>query len=252
MKNNLLFLLLLIIQFSFSQTEIVVNGQVFDTDKKPVSGIEIINLVNEKSTISDKLGNFLILAKPDDMLVFSANEFDYKRKSLDQKDINENCLMIELAEHAVQLKNVVVYNYSKINAVSLGIISANVKSYAPAERRLLASNSLNALANTDGTTGGSISADPIFNFLSGRSKELKKQLEIEHKEKMLTRLKTLFINDFYVIKLKIKPDYIKAFQYYVIEDDDFISFTNANNRTAIGFRIIQLSEDFNKLQKNDK
>ena len=238
-------------QFIFSQSGKIIHGEI-SCESNPVQGIEIINLVSEKSAFSDQNGMFSISVNPEDMLVFCSDRYDYKRKFIEQEDINENCLIIKLTKKAIQLDAVVVYNYSKINAVSLGIVSANVKSYSPAERRLLTSNSSNLKGNTDGTTGGSFSADPLFNMFSGRTKSLRIQLEIEHKEKLLDRLNAMFMNSFYEDKLKINKDYIKAFQFYIVEDKDFVNYVNANDKTAYNFRIIQLAEDFNKLQSNEK
>ena len=251
MRNKIILFLLFGIHSSFSQNEILIIGKIYD-DQFTVQGIQVINLVNEKSTVSDQNGNFYILAKTGDMLVFCSNIYDYKRKFLEQEDINNNCLIIKLSKKAEQLKEVIVYNYSKINAVSLGIVGANIKSYSPAERRILAANSADLKGNTNGTTGGSISADPIFNMFSGRTKSLKMQLEIEHKEKILSRLDIMFMKSFFVEKLKIDKDYVKAFQYYVVEDKDFVDFIDNNNKTAIHFRIIQLAEEYNKLQINEK
>ena len=238
-------------QILFSQSDLLVHGQIL-SNKKAVANIQIVNLVNEKSCVSDQNGNFEILAKTDDMLVFLSNEYDYKRKSLDIKDINDNCLIVDLFKKAIQLNEVVIYNYSKINAVALGIIPANTKSYSPAERRLLASNGLSLARNIDGTTGGSLSADPIFNKLSSRTKQLKQQLDVEQKEKMLVRLNLLYMNNFYSDKLKINQELIKAFQFYIIEDEDFKIYFDTNNKSSMHFRIIQLSEEFHQLQQTGK
>ena len=65
------------------------------------------------------------------------------------------------------------------------------------------------------------------------------QLDIENKEKLLERLNAMFMNSFYADKLKINPDYIKAFRFYIVEDKDFVDYVNAKNKTAINFRIFQ-------------
>jgi hypothetical protein len=64
-KNNtqLLFLFLLT-QIVFGQTvgEKLIHGKIL-ADSATVEGIEVINLVNEKSTTTNKNGEFFILAK---------------------------------------------------------------------------------------------------------------------------------------------------------------------------------------------
>ena len=75
---NTFFLGMMILNSSivFSQNEKSIAGKIIvDNTKK--SGVRIINLVNQKEAISDVEGNFSILAKPDDLLVFSAEFLDY-------------------------------------------------------------------------------------------------------------------------------------------------------------------------------
>ncbi|MBC7643464.1 MAG: carboxypeptidase-like regulatory domain-containing protein, partial [Flavobacterium sp.] len=99
--------LFLIFQFSFSQNEKPINGTVI-CNRKPVSGIQITNLVNEKSSITNENGGFSILAKPDDMLVFTSNGYDYKRKTLESEDFENKNFIIILTKRIEQLDEVIV------------------------------------------------------------------------------------------------------------------------------------------------
>jgi len=66
-----LFVFGLFCQIVFSQTvaEKLIHGKII-VASGTVEGVAVINLVNEKSTVSDNNGDFYIFAKSEDLLVF--------------------------------------------------------------------------------------------------------------------------------------------------------------------------------------
>lgn len=73
------------------------------------------------------------------------------------------------------LKEIEVIEYKNINPVALGIVPANQKTYTPAERKLYT-------ATGGGNRYGlstSVSLDGIINGISGRTKMLKKEVQVE-------------------------------------------------------------------------
>ncbi len=234
MNKFFFFILLICSQFSFAQSEKIISGKII-CENKIVFGVQITNLVNEKSTISDVNGDFSILAKAEDMLVFTSQNYDYKRKFLEKDDINSNNLIIVLTKKAEQLDEVVV-SKAKANPFDEGIYDKNIKTYTPAERRLQEAKS------------GMIT--PLINLISGRTEKLKKQLEIERSEKRLEKISYLYEDDFYTKKLKINLDLIKAFQYFVVDDEKLTGYLKVKNKSLIKFRMVELAQEFNKLQKS--
>ena len=73
MKNNFALICFLVFQITFAQ-EKMLHGKIV-ADGNFVEGINVVNLVNEKSTLTDSKGEFQILAKEDDLLVFSSMNF---------------------------------------------------------------------------------------------------------------------------------------------------------------------------------
>jgi hypothetical protein len=236
-KNNYLFFMLFyVVQLTFSQNEKLVHGKIL-SQNNPALGIQVLNLVTEKSTISNAYGEFSILAKAEDMLVFISVNYDYKRKFLDQSDIDNGNLMIDLIKKPEQLDEVVV-SKSKIDAVNLGIVSANQKTYTPAERKLY--------------TAKSGVLDPLINLISGRTAMLKKEIVVEKNEIALAKVSNLFEDEYYTKKLKIDSDLIKSFQYFMIEDNDFAKALKSKNKTMMKFIMSKLAVNFNQLQANEK
>lgn len=201
-----------------------------------VEGITVINLVNEKSTVSNS--NFYILAKAEDLLVFSSVNLEYHRKIIEKNDLKLDVLLIKMIPKTTELKEVIVNKHPEINAVSLGISPKGVKHYTPAERKLFT-------ANSD-------PVDIVLNLMSGRTAMLKKGIEVEKKEHLLAKMDVLFKEEYYTKTLKIPVDYIKGFQYYCVEDTNFAAALKSKNKTMTEFLMGELAGKYNEIIANEK
>lgn len=245
---NKLFFLLFICQLTFAQTagEKILHGKII-VESRSTAGVTVINLINEKTTVSDSNGEFYILAKAEDLLVFSSVNLEYHRKIIDEDDLKLDVLIVKMIAKVTELKEVIVNNNPDINAVSLGISPKGIKKYSPAERRLKTATSLNATATVGNMAGGSMSLDPLLNYLSGRTEMLKKELEVEKKERLLIIFEALYKEDYFHKVLKISTDYIKGFQYYCIEDPSFAEVLKTKNKTKIELLMIPLAIKYNEI-----
>lgn len=248
-KSTFPIFLFFVSQFVFSQSEKLLYGKISIKDATP-QGVHIINLMNEKETVSDSQGAFSIEAKPDDLLVFSANHLDYMRKIIEISDYETAVLVIEMTSKINELDEVEVKNYSHINAENLGITDG-VKTYTPAERKLKTAGDFKPI-HLLSILGGCLDVDPILNAINGRTKRLKEEIKIEKKEKYLSKLEDLYEQDFYTEKLKINADYVDGFKYYLIDNDAFIVVLDRSNEAQISFLMSQLSVEYNNLISNDK
>jgi hypothetical protein len=230
-----------------AQTEIKgkisVNGKVGE-------GVHILNLVSEKATISNESGHFSIIVSEDDMLVFSAVHLNYWRKSISKNDIKKGYIIIEMTIKEQKLDEVVLTGYSKINAQDLGIIDYKPKSYTPAERRFRPAQ----LKTVDIVNFNSIifPLDPLLYLVTGKTKQLKKELQVEIKEMRLEQLKELFEDYYFVNNLKIPTEYIVSFQYYVIHDEQAMQSMSMKDEIVLAFRMASLANNFlNYLANNE-
>lgn len=221
---------------------------VSDVDLKD---IYIINLRTEATTNTESEGFFTIKAAVGDTLMFSAIQIKGKKVVLSAKDFQTDLVLIPLEPMINRLDEVIVKQYKNINAVALGIIPAKAKQYTPAERKLQTASGDGFDENTDGTSGGSVGLDPLFNWMSGRTTLLKKELEVERKESLLQRLEAQFGVDYFVQKLKIPADYVKAFWYFVVEDARFVRAFKAKNSVMTKFVLSELAVKYLELQKTE-
>jgi hypothetical protein len=224
----------------------ILNGKI-TANSMDLEGVYVINLKTEKSTITEKEGYFAINAIPGDSLLFSAVHLKGIRICLKQEDFQKELFLVKMEPMITYLKEVVVRRYDNINAFSLGIISRGKKSYTPAERKLYTATSLSPTASVSGMAGGSISADPLINWMSGRTKMLKKELEVENKEFCLLQLENMFDKNYFAYHLKIPLEYIKGFKYYIVENERFTTLLKSKNKTNIEFAMITLAEKYNEI-----
>ncbi|QLC66074.1 carboxypeptidase-like regulatory domain-containing protein [Flavobacterium sp. LPB0248] len=232
--------------WSQSQDRSIFNGKVV-SNTSDLEGIHVINAQTEETVTTNALGSFSISAKPDDVLVFSSISFKEKRVLLKQEDFSNLNFSVNLNMIMYQLQEVVVKRYDNINAENLGIIPSGQKKYTAAERKLQTATALNATANGGTMAGGSISADPLLNFFSGRTAMLKKEVAVEKKEFFMRLLENMFSLEHFVDRLKIPADYVKGFEYYAIENDKFTVILNSKNKTSTEFLLGELAVKYKEM-----
>jgi hypothetical protein len=229
MNRFFLYLIVSILTTLSSYGQNTIYG-VVKVENASAEGIHITNLVSEKATITNGKGEFWLDVKEDDLLVFSAVHLNYWRKSISANDIKIGKIEVIMTAKVSELQEVVVTEYTKINAQDLGIINYKPVSYTPAERRL--------------RTATSGILDPLLNWISGRTKRLKKDIGIEQKEFMLVWLDDNFDNVVFTDTFKIPKEYVEGFKFYVVEDIDLAQAIQAKNKTRVTFLLGEIAQEF--------
>ncbi|NRT11831.1 hypothetical protein [Flavobacterium sp. 14A] len=206
-------------------------------DSDYIGQVNIVNQTLNLSTTSNEVGQFNIAVKEGDLLVFTAVNLVTLRKYISKEDFLSGSILVEAKYNSIALDEVVIKE-SSITAESLGIIPVGQKKYTQAERKLYTA-----------TSGGGI--DGLLNAMSGRKTMLKKVVVIEKKQAAYDRLIYIFEDDFYTDKLKIATDYISGFQYYCVEDDEFVAAIDSKNKTLIKFLIVILAEKYKKINTDE-
>ena len=244
---NKILILLFIYQLTFAQSTVekTLHGKI-SVASGNVEGVTIVNLVNEKSTISDSNGEFYILAKAQDLLVFSSVNIEYHRKIIEQEDLKSELIIIKMISKTTELKEVIVNNNPELNAVSLGISPKGIKHRTPMERKLYTAGDFKPI-HLLGILGGSLAVDPILNAINGRTAMIEKEIEVEKKERLLAIIDALYKKDYFAKTLKIPTDYIRGFQYYCIDDQIFAEVLKSKNKTKIELLIVPLAKKYNEI-----
>lgn len=229
-----------------NEERIIINGKI-TSNTHDMEGVYVVNAETENMVTTSADGTFSIKAKAGDMLVFSSIQFKENKTLLTPENFSDLNFTVKLSLVVHQLQEVIVRNYNNINAVSLGIIPQGQKSYTEAERKLHTATALNPTANAGTMAGGSISADPLLNFLSGRTAMLKKEVAVEKKEFFMKLLESMFTPDHFVNRLSIPAEYVKGFEYYAVDNDKFTVVLNSKNKTSTEFLLGELAVKYKEI-----
>lgn len=227
------------------------NGKVI-ADSNDLEGIYIINLKTDKATLTERGGYFSIDANVGDTLIFSAVQFKAIKIALSEIDFKKEILFVEMEPLIRVLDEVRVNEYKNINAVSLGIISPNTKHYTPAERKLKAAGEEPHWYSPLLIPLGGMSVDGLLNSISGRTTMLKKELVVEKKETLMDKISDYYDEKYFTETLKIPPDYVKGFLFYIVEDEKFVEAVNSKNKTMATFVMNELAVNYIALIKEEK
>ncbi len=115
------------------------------------------------------------------------------------------------------LDKVYISSKSKFNVVSLGIIKEETKPLTVYERKLYTAGDFKPI-HLLSILGGTLAVDPIINAISGRTKRMKKYIQIEKKEKNIMFLEDHF-TDYMRENLNIPEDSAGRFLNYLVEHE---------------------------------
>ena len=216
--------------WSQDRNEKLLQG-IIAADDALLSGIDVVNLGNEKVTVTSSKGEFSILAKADDILVFSSKSLEMRRLLIDEDDLKSGTITVNMYPKINELDEVIV----KKNAAEGVSIIPGQKQYTPAERKL--------------HTATSGLLDAPISWMSGRTAMLKKEVVVERKERILDKIGILYEDKYYIETLKVPEIYIDDFQRYIIEDKEFTAALKVKNRTMMLFLISKLAVNYNAIPK---
>ena len=231
------------------QKEIMLSGTVL-LNNKEIEDVFVKNENSNETTNSDANGRFTIKCQLGDILNFSSINTETKRKKITKSEYQSNSLIVTMTSKTIDLNEVIINN-NAITAEKIGIIPKNQKKYTPAERRLKTAGDFKPI-HLLSILGGTLPLDPIINKISGRTKRLKKELEIEKKERLFNRLKALYKDDFYFVNLKIPKIYVDAFRYFCIENQYLVSYLTSGNKQLLELLMSELAVTFNKNQSSEE
>ncbi|WP_244307340.1 carboxypeptidase-like regulatory domain-containing protein [Flavobacterium fluviatile] len=249
MKTNKAFLsLFLFIQISFGQTSFgskEIHGQIVAEDNL-IEEVNIINNTTQIATISDADGKFSITVKEGDVLVFSSMNLEAVKHRITAEDLVSNLLQIKMNAENNELKEVIVNENSNITAENLGIIPKGQKKYTPAERKLATAGDFKPV-DLLGILGGSLDVDPIINKINGRTKKLKKNVEVEKKERNVEKLGYLFEDTYFIDYLKIPSEYVRGFKFYIVESQYAGMLLEEKDKSKLTLLISELALKYKEI-----
>lgn len=231
--------LLLIFSFSFveAQERKIINGKVVSRSKR-LDGVYVSNISTGEALVTGKGGYFNMQVRENDTLMFSGALFIGYRHAIDDVDLKRDIMLIPLEPNELytELDEIVI---TKISSESLGLVPKGVKRYTPAERRLYTATS----------GSGLIPIDAVVNWISGRTKMLKKALVYEKQEMRKEKFLSIIPESKLLEDYSIPKDYLIGFAYYVATDDYMTSLLSASvpAKNTVETRTGELALEFLEL-----
>jgi hypothetical protein len=207
---------------------------------KELNEIYVLNSRSESTVVTDGKGDFSLFVKIGDTLKFSGLQVVTKKVTVTKNDISKIVLAVTLQPKVYELEEVKVNEYGHINAVSLGILDKPAKKYTVAERRVRTAEVFKWYSPLLIPFGG-MSVDGLINSISGRTAQLKKEVEIEQRELLIKKVENYFEEDYFTETLKIPAAYVNGFLFYVVEDEKFIQTASENNKSLMQFELGELA-----------
>ena len=234
MLKKLLFFFFIFPMFIFSQNDTLIKGKVV-SESNSLEGIHIFNISQKTGEITDARGYFNIKVKISDTLQFSAVHLKATQYIIKQNDLKEELIFVQMKSLISELDEITLTKYKNINAVSLGIVPANQKTYTPAERKVRTA-----------TTG---LLDPLINWASGRTKMLKNQVVVEGKEQLQAKTSDYFERKYFLETLNIPEEYVDGFLFYIVDNERYARAMKDKNKTMATFILSGLAVEYLKLKE---
>ncbi|MFT5846042.1 MAG: hypothetical protein ACI902_000079 [Psychroserpens sp.] len=222
------FLLLLFFSAEISAQTKDISGKIIASGD--VVGIHVINKTASKFTITNNQGEFVIPVKLNDTLIISGVQYVPKEILISDIIMQTRAVTINLEDNVNLLDEVVVGKIltgslmtdiensdvkRELNFYDLGIPGYTGPKKTQSERRLYEATS----------GGGLVPLNPLINWISGRTKRLKEQIEREELELAITEAKAKFS------KLIFEDDTFSAnmqneYFYFCGDDPEFIDISD--------------------------
>lgn len=247
MVKKLLFFFFIFPSFIFSQNDTLIKGKVV-SESNSLEGIHILNISQKTVEITDARGYFKMKVKLNDTLQFSAVHLEATKYIIKPNDFNKELIFVQMKSLISELDEITLTEYKNINAVSLGIIPANQKTYTPAERKLVTAEEFHWYSPLLIPLGG-MSVDGLINSVSGRTSMLKKELVVERKEQLQAKTSDFFERKYFVETLNIPDEYVDGFLFYIVENERYARAMRDRNKTMATFILSGLAVEYLKLKE---
>lgn len=172
----------------------------------------IHSLAQKKEALQDSIPvNDSILSKNRSTNLYSNSQFKDSLKT------NLSDTLRSVFGQVNTLDEVFIDSKSEFDAVSLGILKRKIKPPTPYERQLYTAGDFKPI-HLLAILGGTLPVDPIINAITGRTKKLKKYVNIEKKQSNFIFIEDHF-TEYMIENLMIEDEIIGRFINYLVENE---------------------------------
>lgn len=215
---------------------IPLEGTIIAKEEIDLEGINIFNISSNQGTVTDATGKFSISVTLNDTLSVSSIQIQNSTLIIGEEQMSSKKISINLSEKMNELATVtlrraltgyigtdasIIKTKEPITATSIGLPNADLKKIPKTQRLLSAASSS--------------PVDALYNMISGRTKMLKKQLELIKSTELTLGLLDKFPESYFTDALKIEKFKVYSFLFYCEDDPDYKKVMKGNSMEIIEF-----------------
>ncbi len=242
-----LFIFMFTSTISISQERQIIKGQLLNKDWG-LAGVLVININAERETKTDHNGNFNIICRLNDQIIFMKNNRKLHELIISDENLQDETLIIKINYYESMLDEVIIVNENKISAESLNIVPENQKKYTLAERKLYTAGDFKIIHLLN-LLGGSLDVDAIINKINGKSKKIKKLIVIEKKNTLFETIKTNFDIEEIIKTHSIPKELLNGFIYYCVEDENLKNTIESGDSIKTEFLLNILAVEYKEIKQ---
>jgi len=245
MKNNVLYLLLLVCTVAIAQDRKPLKGKVVMGDM-PLPGIFVINNKTGDETKTDSWGEFTIKAKRGDGLAVYSEKTDVREFTVTDSNFRNQPVVFSVEFKSYQLNEVVVEDEFKMPKSI-----PQPEAMTPAEKKAAAEVTL--IPKPDPNVQGlAINTDAVINVFTGKRKAMKRALETERKERRIETLRGIYTQDEIVNELNIPAKDIDGYLFYCAGNRKIEKAIKAGDLQLAKEQMARLAVEYAETLKDDK
>tara|TARA_R110002020_G_scaffold36362_1_gene109133 strand:- start:1170 stop:1898 length:729 start_codon:yes stop_codon:yes gene_type:complete len=227
----------------------IINGRILN-DSLDNSSLHIVNLNLQKGTITNKNGEFSIPARINDTLNISGIQFQHKKIVVNAIAFNKGQISFYMEPQVSELDAVQISDITLSGRLGADMKIPNLKDpFNPGavglpvydgphltveERRLY-------------TASSGIGLGALINYLSGRTKMLKKHVEVSRMENRVQKARKIFSDSMYVKNLHIPENLVDDFAHFVYMDKlSALAIAERRNELELLEFLMKRSKDYFK------
>jgi hypothetical protein len=235
--RKIIFLFLLVSFYSFSQNnnDKFIEGIVYNDNSYSIEGVHVLNITSNEATITNSKGNFKILVKLNDELIFSAIQFKRNKITINQEIFDSLSIIVYLEEYVNELDEVILNSSGLSGSLmndlqNTGIVKdlnfddIGIPGYTGIRKEDIPSSfQLTKELLLAPLTGG-VDIERMYNWFSGYYKEKRKEREFKNDYSLVDQIIKFYGLRFFIDEFELSEDNIHEFvtstyQNYPLEEN---------------------------------
>jgi len=242
LKNKFGLIFLLITASVFSQEKVILSGQIIIPDSLN-SPVHIVNITQEKGTLSELSGRFSVEVSPGDVLLFSSIQFEKKEIKINSEILKLGSLKVNLMPALNELEEVRLHNLSGNLAKDI----QDIKTYDP--KALGYTFSDREPLSIEERKFSALNSNPIgmiYGAISGENKMLKKAIANNKLRKLVVKARGQLPTEFFIKTLGLEKNKIMDFLYYSSQNPGFKELVNQNDALILIEFLKEVITEYNE------